>query len=68
MLFCKGADSSMMVDGVCEGIDLLQNLQISNVETESEVQNAEFSSLLGIEAHLGGKFRCQICQSLCILM
>ncbi len=56
MLFCKGADSSMMIDSVCEGIGLLGNLKTSNVETESEVQNAEFSSLLGIEAHLGGKF------------
>ena len=55
MLFCKGADSAMMLEGVCEGIDLLENVENSNVESESDVQNAEFSSLLGIQAHLGGK-------------
>ena len=55
MLLCKGADSAMMLDGVCEGIDLLQNVDVSNVETESDIQNAEYSSLLGIQAHLGGK-------------
>ena len=56
MLFCKGADSSMMLDGVCEGVDLLDNPETSNVESESDIQNAEFSSLLGIGAHLGGEF------------
>ena len=56
MLFCKGADSSMMLDGVCEGMDLLKNIDISNVDSESDFQNAEVSSLLGIQAHLGGKF------------
>ena len=56
MLFCKGADSAMMLDGVCEGVGLLEDLATSDVESDSEVQNAEFASLLGIQAHLGGKF------------
>ncbi len=55
MLFCKGADSAMMLDGVCEGINVLKDVENSDVESESDVQNAEFSSLLGIQAHLGGK-------------
>jgi len=53
MLFCKGADSAMMLDGVCEGVGLLEDLATSDVESDSEVQNAEFASLLGIQAHLG---------------
>ncbi len=55
MLLCKGADSAMMLDGVCEGINMLEGLGTSDLESESEVQKAEFSSLLGIQAHLGGK-------------
>lgn len=55
MLLCKGADSAMMLDGVCEGINMLEGLETSDVESESEVQKAEYSSLLGVQAHLGGK-------------
>lgn len=55
MLLCKGADSAMMLDGVCEGINKLEGLGTSDVASESEVQKAEFASLLGVQAHLGGK-------------
>lgn len=66
MLFCKGADSSMMVEGVCEGFDFLETVETSNVESESDAQKAEFSSLLGIQSHLGGKFVVSLCLSLVV--
>jgi len=66
MLFCKGADSSMMVEGVCEGFDFLETVETSNVESESDAQKAEFSSLLGIQSHLGGKFVVSLSLSLVV--
>ena len=60
MLLCKGADSSMLLEGVCEGARMLNRIvdkyAESNAEPESEADKSELESLLGIQAHLGGKF------------
>jgi len=53
MLLCKGADSSMLLEGVCEGIELLENIDDENATSRSEVENFQIASLLGIQAHLG---------------
>jgi magnesium-transporting ATPase (P-type) len=60
MLLCKGADSSMLLEGVCEGVKMLESIVDNNddepkAEPKSEVDNSELDSLLGIQAHLGGK-------------
>ncbi len=61
MLLCKGADSSMLLEGVCEGVKMLESIVENNdegpkAEPKSEVDNSELDSLLGLQAHLGGKF------------
>jgi len=61
MLLCKGADSSMLVEGVAEGARMLDSIVDKTddgepAEPESEVENSELDSLLGLQAHLGGKF------------
>jgi len=57
MLLCKGADSSMLTEGVCEGARMLKSIvdkdEASKPEPESEADNSELESLLGIQAHLG---------------
>ena len=61
MLLCKGADSSMLIEGVAEGARMLDSI-VENVdgapkaEPKSDVDNSELNSLLGLQAHLGGKF------------
>lgn len=59
MLLCKGADSSMMIEGICEGAHMLDSIldkkKSPEAEPESEADNSELNSLLGIHAHLGGK-------------
>ena len=60
MLLCKGADSSMLTEGVCEGAHLLESVVVNHESLEvtpgSEADNSELDSLLGLQAHLGGKF------------
>lgn len=61
ILLCKGADSSMLVEGVCEGAHMLNSFvdkdeESNKTKPESEVDNVELESLLGIQAHLGGKY------------
>jgi magnesium-transporting ATPase (P-type) len=61
MLLCKGADSSMLLEGVCEGVKMLDSIVEKNddgpkAEPKSAADNSELDSLLGIQAHLGGKF------------
>jgi magnesium-transporting ATPase (P-type) len=61
MLLCKGADSSMLIEEVCGGTRMLDSIVDKNdkgpkVKPESEADNSELDSLLGIQAHLGGKF------------
>jgi len=61
MLLCKGADSSMLIEDVCGGTRMLDSIVDKNgkgpkVKPESEADNSELDSLLGIQAHLGGKF------------
>lgn len=61
MLLCKGADSSMLLEEVCGGTRLLESVISVNdrapkVKPESEEDNSELESLLGLQAHLGGKF------------
>jgi len=57
MLLCKGADSSMLTEGVCEGANMLKRIVdkdgASNAKPESEADNADLDALLGIQAHLG---------------
>jgi magnesium-transporting ATPase (P-type) len=48
LLLCKGADSSMLLNGVCEGLDLVEQVDNSNLSDDSEVK-----SLLGLQSHLG---------------
>jgi magnesium-transporting ATPase (P-type) len=48
LLLCKGADSSMLLSGVCEGLDLVEQIDSSNLSDNSEVK-----SLLGLQSHLG---------------
>jgi magnesium-transporting ATPase (P-type) len=60
MLLCKGADSSMLLEGVCEGVRMLDSIVDKNddapkAEPKSAADNSELYSLLGIQAHLGGK-------------
>jgi magnesium-transporting ATPase (P-type) len=60
MLLCKGADSSMLIDEVCGGTRMLDSIVDKNdrgpkVKPESEADNSELDSLLGLQAHLGGK-------------
>ena len=60
MLLCKGADSSMLVEEVCGGTRMLDSIVDKNdkgpkVKPESEADNSELDSLLGLQAHLGGK-------------
>ncbi|KAL7542063.1 hypothetical protein ACHAXR_012198 [Thalassiosira sp. AJA248-18] len=60
ILLCKGADSSMLTEGVCEGARMLESIvdknEVSSAKPESEADNSELDSLLGIQANLGGKF------------
>mmetsp|Transcript_23007 Transcript_23007/g.49788 ORF Transcript_23007/g.49788 Transcript_23007/m.49788 type:complete len:1706 (-) Transcript_23007:99-5216(-) len=57
MLLCKGADSSMLIKEVCEGVRMLENIvdkyEAPKAEPESEADQSELDSLLGIQAHLG---------------
>ena len=57
MLLCKGADSSMMIEGVCEGARMLDSVVdknvTSNTKPESEADNSELDALLGLQANLG---------------
>ena len=55
MLFCKGADSSMLLEGVSEGISAIENMD-NKEKLGSDAEGFQISSLLGIQAHLGGKF------------
>jgi magnesium-transporting ATPase (P-type) len=60
MLLCKGADSSMLIEEVCGGTRMLDSIVDKNdkgakVKPESEADNSELDSLLGLQAHLGGK-------------
>lgn len=48
LLLCKGADSSMLLDGVCEGLNLVEQINNSNLSDDNEVK-----SLLGLQTHLG---------------
>ena len=64
MLLCKGADSSMLVEGVAEGARMLDSIVDKTdgepAEPESEVENSELDSLLGLQAHLGGELHLLI--------
>ncbi|KAL3785561.1 hypothetical protein ACHAW5_011309 [Stephanodiscus triporus] len=58
MLFCKGADSSMLTEAVCGGTRMLDSIVDKNdkrpkVKPESDADNSELDSLLGLQAHLG---------------
>jgi len=57
MLLCKGADSSMLLEGVCHGAHMLMSVvdkeEKSEDKQETEADNSELESLLGIQAHLG---------------
>ena len=60
MLLCKGADSSMLIAEVCGGTRMLDSIVDKNdkgpkVKPKSEADNSELDSLLGLQAHLGGK-------------
>jgi len=60
MLLCKGADSSMLIEEVCGGTRMLDSIVDKNdkgpkVKPESDADNSELDSLLGLQAHLGGK-------------
>ena len=59
MLLCKGADSSMLAEGVCEGAAMLNSIvdqdSTSGVEVELGADKSQLDSLLGIQAHLGGE-------------
>lgn len=59
MLLCKGADSSMLLRGVCEGLDLIE--QFNGTEKISMNRDGEddceVTALLGLQAHLGGKVK-----------
>jgi magnesium-transporting ATPase (P-type) len=60
MLLCTGADSSMLIEEVCGGTRMLDSIVDKNdkgpkVKSESEADNSELDSLLGLQAHLGGK-------------
>jgi len=59
-LFCKGADSSMLSSGVCEGNTVLAGpanygtmTSVAGKNPSEEADNVEFASLAGIHAHLG---------------
>ena len=57
MLLCKGADSSMLIEGVCEGADALESaIEKANSEggETGSADDCELNVLLGIQAHLGG--------------
>ena len=51
LLLCKGADSSMLLEGVCEGLNLAEQVDGSNIPGDSDAL-----ALLGLQSHLGGKF------------
>jgi len=55
MLLCKGADSSMLLEGVAEGAMMLEGIGNGKAGTEEsdEGNNPEMDSLLGLQAHLG---------------
>ncbi|KAL9181105.1 hypothetical protein ACHAXT_009910 [Thalassiosira profunda] len=55
MLLCKGADSSMLLEGVCQGARMLESVVDKNEspKPESEADDSELDALLGIQAHLG---------------
>jgi len=57
MLLCKGADSSMLLEGVCDGVHMLNSIIDKNKtpgpKPESEADNSKLDSLLSIQAHLG---------------
>lgn len=56
MLLCKGADSSMLTEEVCEGARMLESVvnenEAPNVITGSQADNSEPDSLLGLQTHL----------------
>ncbi len=60
ILLCKGADSSMLIEGVCEGVKQLDSVvdkdKPSDAKPETKEDDSELATLLGIQAHLGGKF------------
>ncbi|KAL3797547.1 hypothetical protein HJC23_009911 [Cyclotella cryptica] len=55
MLLCKGADSSMLLRGVCEGFDLLEQVENtqSRPDTREVEDHCEVTALLGLQSHLG---------------
>ena len=58
MLLCKGADSSMLLSGVCEGLDTLEEVKSSqNLENAEGKDSCEVTALLELQAHLGGEFK-----------
>lgn len=48
LLLCKGADSSMLLQDVCEGLNLIDQANNGNQSDESEVE-----ALLRLQTHLG---------------
>ena len=50
LLLCKGADSSMLLEGVCEGLNLAEQIDGSNLTGDNDAK-----ALLGLQSHLGGK-------------
>jgi magnesium-transporting ATPase (P-type) len=50
LLLCKGADSSMLLEGVCDGLEMVEQIDNSNLSDDSEVK-----ALLGLQSHLGGE-------------
>ena len=51
LLLCKGADSSMLVEGVCDGLDLVEQAEDANIS-----EGDELKAMLGLQSHLGGEF------------
>ena len=56
MLLCKGADLSILLEGVCEGF--IGDNEASENKFDSGEDNPELDSLRGMQAHLGGKESC----------
>ena len=54
ILFCKGADSSMLDPAVCSGIDLISNYSPPTDDAQDHDDgNFRIAHLLGIQVHLG---------------
>lgn len=62
LLLCKGADSSMLVEGVCDGLDLGEQVDNANIS-----EGDELKAMLGLQSHLGGKFNHSSCLTYCII-